>query len=106
MDRPLNEPSSDWGTVPIAQALRRESLRQDTSRVAVAPPAPAQVPLGSQRLDGGNGEEWVSFSWAPERDRQTRQPRRAGFGAFARRLMALERARMRRRTSTNSMWRR
>lgn len=49
------------------------------------------------RLKGRDQVEWESYAWEPEGHRQTRGPSRPGVATFARRVMAVERARVQRR---------
>jgi hypothetical protein len=49
---------------------------------------------------------WALYQWQPPAERGAPSPRGAGVGASARRLMALERRRMRRSTGANHLDRR
>ena len=57
-------------------------------------------------IDGWHEPAWSLYRWQPPVERVAPPPRGAGVGASARRLMALERRRMRRPTGASSLDRR
>lgn len=87
-----------WQTVPIGQALRREAARQSARSVGALSPPSVLAQKRFQGPDSWTKVEWVSYNWEPEGHRQTLPLRGAGVATFARRLMAVEKKRMRSRT--------
>ena len=88
-----------WQTEPAARVLRRERARARAADGAPKDfPSAQLVPRESKRLDEESQAEWQAYAWEPETGRPAPRPRGAGVTGFARRLMAIERARARRGT--------
>jgi hypothetical protein len=94
---PLGELAPAWAPQSLHKALQDSSLDREESH------APQQRPfLPAAKRDGAEEAGWVISRWEPPVERPASPARGAGIGNSARRLMALERRRMRRSTGANS----
>jgi hypothetical protein len=99
----LGDLSLTWNTRPVTPTLRRGSLARavnwETDRERLLEEG-THLPEEHREWEE---TPWASYGWRPQGTTAKRQPRGAGIATFARRLIALERARMRRRASPGAV---
>lgn len=103
----LHDIAQTWQTVPVWKALGREHVYWGSSQASKPPSAEVAVPVDGPSPGGREDRGWATYQWQqPPESRQSSSPRTVDVVTTARRLMAQERSRMRRRTPLDGLGRR
>lgn len=90
--------SLPWHEEVIWKALGRKSVKPGDLPGVLVPSSLVQGCSEGQQADPREDVGWTAYLWQPPRKSEEPRPRGAGVATFARRLMAMERSRIRRAT--------